>query len=325
MHFDIDVLLPFHNVDRYFFEALDSLSASKNVNIRLILIDDTIAQNFQPKTSSAIFKKIELIRTGGSKGYGEALKYGSQLISSEIVGLSNSDDLISSLRFKKQIPVLEHSDLSITGLQRISPNGKKIGSLVGNIKSSQFHNLFLLLGSYGANASWVMRRTWWDNNVFFDNDECLDWRIALKTFEDTKVDWNPEKLYMYRKHKNQVTDQNNLIQLRMDIVYKAWQSLADKYGLSNNSKENFYIYATPWLKRPIFDLDSAENWKNDLTKLAKSTNKEVHLVVSKILKRRQIFALVNHPQISFLKYRSNYSTISEAPKLIYDYVRSLRK
>ncbi len=119
MSADVDVLLPFHTLDRYFELALDSLAMSQNVNLRLILVDDTPVQNFDPSNLISRYSKIELVRTGGGQGYGVALREGSKFIESQAVALFNSDDLACAARFLNQLFALENADGSITSMQRI--------------------------------------------------------------------------------------------------------------------------------------------------------------------------------------------------------------
>ncbi len=303
---------------------MNSLSNSIGVNLRVILIDDTLEQRFDPIKSRYNFRSIDLIRTGGGKGYGESLRYGTENIQSEIVGLFNSDDLISPARFKKQIPVLDNSELSITGIQRITSTGKITKSLTGEIYSKKYDNIYLLLGAYGANATWVMQKTWWEKNAFMDNHECLDWRIGLKTFQATLIHWNPEKLYFYRKHKNQVTYNKHISDEKMFIVYNQWRLLAESYGLSDNNQAIFNAIAVPWLKNPSVNFNLIQNWIEKFLKIAAFKEPEIFQNAKKLIYRRYLKALAATPQLQAIKDPIFYKALTEVPGFFRDVIYQIR-
>lgn len=321
---EIDVLLPFHKLDTFFDQAVQSVVDSQGVKIRLILIDDSPEQNYTPKILPKDLSGLELVRTGGGLGYGYALKVGSELIQAQAVGLFNSDDLVHPLRFQTQLLTLETNDLSLTGMQRISKNGRKISSLSGEIYSKKYDPLYLLLGSYGANATWVMQSNWWKNNSFFDNQECLDWRIALKSFSATKIHWNPEKLYSYRKHASQVTAKRELFDSRMDCVYDAWKHFAATIGLSNNTETIFNIIATPWLKKKTAIPEEFRNWSSQLLQIAKETEADIYNNFLKLVRRR-FLKLALSPNVSTPeRVRLGSRGVEEIPGLLKDFLLQLR-
>jgi hypothetical protein len=292
LHSNIDVLLPFHRRDSYFQQALISLSRTKSVSIRLILIDDSLQQNIMISDLPCNFHDLELVKTGGNLGYGLALKKGSEFIGSESVGLFNSDDLVDPFRFKKQLETLDSHDLSVTGMYKINQKGAPIAPLTGEIKSKKYDPIYLLLGSYGANATWVMQKTWWLENAFFDSKEALDWRIALRAFPNSKIHWNPEKLYTYRKHPDQVTARKLQSEQCMDIVYEEWKSLCNKLGIHNSSRLVFNCVATPWLYTGHASSKDIIGWTKIFRDIIK--DKDVYRDVTKLLDRRYL----NHARYS---------------------------
>ena len=293
MYSNIDVLLPFHRKDSYFQQALISLSRTKSVSIRLILIDDSLQQNIRISDLPCNFHDLELVKTGGNLGYGLALKKGSEFIESEAVGLFNSDDLVDPFRFKKQLETLDSHDLSITGMCKIDSKGNQIAPLMGEINSKKFDPIYLLLGSYGANATWLMRNLWWGNNSFFDSEECLDWRIALRAFPSSKIHWNPEKLYMYRKHSNQVTSRRFIPDQRMEVVYKEWKDLCNKTGITNSSRLIFNSIAAPWLRTTHAKSKDLMAWCKSFDDIAKEKDREVYRDVNKLIDRRLLNFAMN--------------------------------
>ena len=288
---DIDVLLPFHRVDHYLTSAIESLASSKNIKFNVILIDDRKDKSQKIYQLFRQLPKCELVTTPGGLGYGAALKAGTKLISCESVALFNSDDLVHPLRLRKQIEGLDESDLNFTKIQRITEANKKSPSLMGEIRAPIYDPMYLLLGSYGANASWCMRTDWWFRNAFFDSDECLDWRIALNSFSGSKVGLINEPLYYYRKHSNQVTANKKIDNNLMYVVYESWKKTVSEYSMSTFSFETFQVLATPWLFPKIINLQEILNFKREITELLRHHPKEISFDVQNILRRRFIFAL----------------------------------
>jgi glycosyltransferase involved in cell wall biosynthesis len=288
---DLDVLLPFHRADKYFTEAIESLAASKYLSVNVILIDDRPNKSKDITNVLRVLKNFEVVSTSGGVGYGEALKLGSQLITANSVALHNSDDLVDPHRFFKQVKYLENSDLNITAMQRINKYDRKIYSLSGEIQSSFYDPYFLLLGSYGANASWCMRSDWWRKNVFFDSEECLDWRIAFKTFSDSSLSYTSEKLYFYRKHPNQITTKKEVNFSEMKKVYDAWSNFSALKEIGNYSYETFLIFALPWSKAPHVNLREIRDFSLSLSERIKHADFEAGKDLDTLLRRRYIYAL----------------------------------
>jgi len=301
---DLDILLPFHRVDNYLEEALDSIHESKSVSFNLIAIDDRPDQS---KDISSFFKKFKshtILSTGGGRGYGKALQVGSLALDAPHTALFNSDDLIHPSRFKLQIEKLIDSELSITALKRVKFDGAHSSSLSGVMRSNFYHPIFLLFGAYGANASWCMRKEWWLQNAFFDDLDCLDWRIALSAFPSTKISFISSPLYLYRKHSTQITADRERYRHRLFPVYEKWVQLAKSYSLEANSKPLFDAVATPWL--PGEGLPSSEmiEWTNHVMKFGNHFEPTLQIDLRKIITRRYLFASrnSNHSMFSRVAY-----------------------
>jgi glycosyltransferase involved in cell wall biosynthesis len=285
---DLDVLMPFHRLDNFLVQAVDSIATNKNVNFRLIAIDDRLDQNTKILEIFRDIKKVEIVRTEGGTGYGNALKVGTRVIQAQATALMNSDDIVSPVRFSQQLNLLSNADLSITQIKRIDENNRKIPSWMGRFDSKFYDPIYLLFGSYGADASWCMRTSWWSKNSFFDKEDCLDWRIALKTFDTTKISVADQDLYFYRKHKSQITSKRIHSPEHMSKVYESWRVLASKYGFHNNSKSVFNFFATPWNKKSTLEYQEAALWVNKLNRIEKEIDPNTLANIKKLIYRRFI-------------------------------------
>jgi glycosyltransferase involved in cell wall biosynthesis len=322
---NLDVLLPFHRVDRFFDEAVDSLSLSQGVDFRIICIDDRIdrSENILPILKK--LKHFEVVSTIGGAGYGEALKVGSQILASDTVALFNSDDLVHPLRFRAQLDQLQEFELSLCKMQKIDQRGRRINSLSGDLESHHYASLYLALGSYGANATWCMRREWWDTHAFFDNQECLDWRIALQSFEKTRISYSKNTLYYYRKHPMQVTAEKFVQAAKFFPVYKSWYSFIEKLDLPLLSEDNFRFLAMPWLSPSSCDIEAILEFGREILNKSSANGDDVFRDISGLLRRRYLFILKKsntNSKLSKIKLASK--GVTEIPSLFADVIKQAR-
>ena len=317
----VDVLLPFHIDNLYLHECLSSLESSKGVSIRLLLIDDRKNQPCEIDLKGRVFKDLLYLKTTGGLGYGRSLELGSAFIESDQVALMNSDDIIQPDRFLKQISMLEESELSITKMCRIDSRGRMIPSITGEIRSKTYDPLFLILGAYGANATWCMRREWWAKNAIFDSNECLDWRIALKAFGKSKISYTEEPLYFYRKHSSQVTSNRSISVERMSTVYESWSAFTKSYNLPEVSYSVFNLIATPWNSIDASVEEDFHEFDLYLRKTIRRLEPEIRTSFLEILARRNFFAMRSTKKSGDLKKLISKS-IREIPMIGWDVIHS---
>lgn len=291
MPIDLDVILPFHKFDLYFEQALDSLFNSRGVSLKAILIDDRVDKSKKIHNLLQKYKNYEIVETDGGIGYGKALSLGSKISKSEVLALFNSDDLMHPDRLRKQIEALEKNSINFTKITRIDHRNNARKSLAGELSSQKYSAFFLLLGSYGANASWCMTREWWEKNSFFDSADCLDWRIALKTFDRSLVGYLPEPLYFYRQHPNQSTANNSLSPAEMQVVYQEWLSFMERLNLGLYSYDTFSILAMPWNNRNSVNNQEIFKAREALLGYAKNIESPGFRDAKFLIDRRMIFAL----------------------------------
>ena len=287
----LDVLLPFHRVDKYLFDAIQSVQSSVGINLNLILIDDRVEKS--TKLSALENSNTKLVSNNQNHGYGNALKAGTEFLSADHVALMNSDDLISPTKFMKQMQNIEGNDLVITGIQRINQSGKTIPSLTGGLDDA-YHPIFLALGAYGANATWLVRSDVW-KEFDLENVHCLDWRIALKTFQALQIIYLPEAMYLYRKHSSQ-PNYSLMTDAEINEIFLSWSNFLASYGIQNFNVYTFYFMATPWLRKRIEDLKSVESQVSQMTRFIHTLPSEIQNTFFYLIKRRYSLAL--SPNIS---------------------------
>ena len=317
--YELDVLLPFHNEDIFLNQAISSLARSKALKYNVILIDDRINKT---RDMTRLFRQLpnfQVVKTVGSVGYGNALKLGSQAITSSAVALFNSDDEVHPLRFYKQLRMLDKHCINFTKMKRISTHGNVHNSISGDIYGGKYDPIFLMLGSYGANASWCMRAEWWAENAFFDDDECLDWRIALSSFSKTSVGYIDENLYFYRKHLGQKTANKSLTQKSLNPVYAKWNNLSKELKLGDFSFDTFLLLGAPWNKLDEIGFSDFFKAEKNIKSFAENLDSSVKRDIYRLMRRRCIFALRNKSNLS-IKSQLILKGLLEIPSLAYDFL-----
>ena len=304
----LDVLLPFHRNDVFLSQAIQCFNRSDFKDLNLILIDDRKDDVSEIKQLDELLVRFNLVRTSGEVGYGQALKLASNSITSQYVALMNSDDLFSPGRFRIQLDSIGNSDLSICKMKRINSAGQTSRSLIKDIDIRQFDPIYLLFGAYGANATWLSTAEWWQKEVFFDSHSALDWRIALKTFDSTKIEYVPEDLYSYRRHKRQVTGSQNSFKDE-DLVYSEWNKFSILNFGSNFSLPLFRIMATPWQTPSAFDWNEVSYFMETVQKSRFST--EIKGQLMELIARRLLLALRNQRNLLGMPWNAGVIVIKD--------------
>ena len=282
--YTVDVILPFHRNDSYLRVAINSILASRDVTVRLLLIDDRKDRSVIPDLDPYIIH-----RTGGL-GYAAALNSAVPYLESDFVALMNSDDWSNPSRLIKQISALENSqeNFSICSLIKFK-NSHLRPALLGEFDCQEYDSRVLLLGAYGANATWLARRKTWVTSIYFENSSVSDWLSAMKIFPGLKIISVNEKLYWYRQHTSQIT--KSAIQQSEsfgDLLYEASKIAKKTDTYDENFEMNFRITAAPYsLSTRPSRVDLLASWRY----LEKIDGLDVLGTKNLILRRRFIVAI----------------------------------
>jgi hypothetical protein len=88
----------------------------------------------------------------------------------------------------------------------------------------------LLIGSYGADSTWLIKSEKL-NNFFQYSYRSIDWATAMVNFPLMKVESVTEKLYLYRKHSNQMTSKSDYQLEAFNEIYPLWLKLNNSMNL----------------------------------------------------------------------------------------------
>ena len=244
----ITVLLPFHLDNRKFLDqAVYSVLNSENVLVDLILIDNRIEYKTKISYTDRRIKYLSCSK----KGYAASLNYALKFVSSDWVGLMNSDDLIHKQKFYQQVEELKQSQnhISITNLKRFGLFFNS--SWAGNHPKYSYSPFLLFLGSYGANSTLVFNRRLY-SDISFEEQIHSDWIFGLKNYFNLNISFIPKEFYLYRTHYQQITRDPKLnsedvlpylkfaykAHLDLDLDLDIIRILAMPYVKSSRLKEN---------------------------------------------------------------------------------------
>jgi glycosyltransferase involved in cell wall biosynthesis len=281
----VDVILPFNKIDEYLLPAINSVLASKGVKIRLILVDDRLDTSDPIPAIDA--ESVVILRAHGH-GYGNAISVGLQEVNAEFFALMNADDLVHPNRIEHQIYDLvnTNSDLSIGRVIKFKNSGTIVSQKLGSLQSKKFSPEILLLGAYGADATWCCKssvvKTW-----TISHNPTTDWITALNYFEGTRIIFSKAAIYFYRQHSGQITRTRNYAYNSHRDVYTSWAALCLSLGIPILDEATSMLVASPWAlsSEPTDEqVKTAIKWLNDFEF---STNHRY----SNLVNRRFLFLL----------------------------------
>ena len=319
---DLDILLPIHRVDNYLRLALTSINNSKGISFRLIIIDDRSDKSEKLYPLVKDFDNLEIIKTAGNRGYGFALEAGSASVESKAVALANSDDLIDEYKYLKQMTLLEKNEIVLTNIRRINMAGKPSTSLTGSINCDEYTPSFLLLGSYGADASWCMTTAGWKKYSFFDDKDFLDWRIAMSSFGKSKIGFINEDLYFYRRHPMQISIKNRKVNSVDPSIFRDWEKFARILGMQKISIEMFNFFAIPWAKNTPINFEEAIEFTYSLRDITRNQSIAIQKQIDRLIQRRFLLQLGNENLSLSDRFRVIINNYSGIKSLMLDIVKN---
>jgi len=287
----VDMVLPFHKLDKFLDRAIKSINSSQFINVRLILvneirnIDDVLLDRFIKSLTSYTNIYETIVIEGPRKGYASALNCARNVIKSDFVGILNSDDYLHKKKIITQIRCMQKhkSDLCIGRLVK-KKRGIIYPSLAINLgKNDVYHPSLLLLGAYGANASVLVRKSVWLRYFNFDEEsKSSDWSTALNSYSKLSISYEPKSKYFYRMHSGQITKSKNYEDHFLSI-YPLWSKICTSYGLPPLDYISASLIAVPsnFIYYRDINFHDAADWIKQFKKLNSSDS------AKKILTRRE--------------------------------------
>ena len=286
----VDVLIPYHRVDKFLFQSIDSVLSSIGVQVRIILINDCTGEDDHFVAND---DRIYLTKSGG-QGYKAAIKHGLDHIQSDFIAFQDSDDLTDSNRLIQQIEILVNTEADICNclMIRIDKSGRTAMLQPPDLSNNKNKVLPLLLGSYGANSTWVFKKELLEKKDLFNFDsDSLDWNSALMNFRSLKISTLSKGLYFYRYHDLQMTKSSRYYDVITDQLYPAWNALNKSFNLPILNKANFASVCFP-PANSFWDVDVSA-WAEELLN-SKSIDEKDRRAIKEVLGIRATKKLISN-------------------------------
>jgi glycosyltransferase involved in cell wall biosynthesis len=250
-----------------------------------LLLDDRIdTSDAIPPLPIGIYSVLRTSR----RGYGNAIAEGIENLKGSFFALMNSDDLVHPNKFINQIRDLqrENADLSVGKIIKFNDTGKIISQSLGYLTNSNYNSRVLLLGAYGADATWCGRtekiKSW-----EFSNELAADWITAFTNFPNSKIVYSPNAFYFYRQHKNQITMSQDFKVSSFEKIYKSWNFMNTQQALMSLTEEAAKLIAAPWL----IQKKSKKEEIKDATRWLKEFDHRSNGEFRKLVNRRYVYLL----------------------------------
>lgn len=211
---EVDVLIPFHQIDHNLTQAINSVISSQGVEARIIAVNDT---NSKVQQRNIGLRDTDILVSSKRNGYVGALSTGVAMATAPNVAFLDSDDLYHPTKLRKQLDLLSASgaDLVTCRIAKFSSDASKSvkGYALGDFPEVLTQSELLIFGAYGADSSILINReklqNTWDKHATFP-PHLADYGWLLDTVADLNCQHLGEFLYFYRSHPAQMSRKSNL-------------------------------------------------------------------------------------------------------------------
>jgi glycosyltransferase involved in cell wall biosynthesis len=211
---EVDVLIPFHQIDDYLHQAINSAISSQGVETRIIAVNDT---NSKVKPEDIGLRNTDILVSSKRNGYVGALATGVAIATAPNIAFLDSDDLYHPTKLRKQLDLLSSSgaDLVTCKIAKFSSDPSKLfkGFVLGDFPEVLTQQELLIFGAYGADSSILIKReklqNTWGKHADFP-PHLADYGWLLDTAAYLNCQHLEEFLYFYRSHPTQMSRNSNL-------------------------------------------------------------------------------------------------------------------
>ena len=206
---NVDIILPFHKIDDYLLEAIESVKASKRVQAKIIAVNDS-GMDILPD-QIGLNDSDQLVKSN-SPGYLGALATGVQASKSEYIAFQDSDDFCDVHKLWKQANYLEINQLDLVTCQliRTDKNGRVLSKnpIFGRIPKDYSPSRKLIFGPHGADSTIfgkasVIKDSWAIHSSFAPTFADYGWLLHVQNSK--KLGHCEDAIYYYRSHMGQMS------------------------------------------------------------------------------------------------------------------------
>lgn len=216
----ITVIMSVYNGEKYLHQAISSTLDQTFKNFEFLIIDDGSTDKTAKLMMSYDDSRIKTILNEENIGHAKSLNKGISLAKGEYIARMDQDDVMMRKRLETQVQYLDdNQDIAVVGsnFQTIDEKNNISGKLDWPI--GLMNNLFFIntgkppVGHPGVliRKESIMKVGCYGDKFLYCEDLDLWLRLYLNGYVTNNI---PEYLTRYRIHSNQVTDEQNEIQIK---------------------------------------------------------------------------------------------------------------
>lgn len=254
----LSIIIPSFNGQKFLKDTLDSLNFNKYHNVELILVDDASTDNtfliMKAFKDSFPKKNITILRNKKNLGLARSRRKGIKFAKGQYCIQFDSDDLMYKNTIDIFLKKLEKQryDFIFSDYDYISEKYKYHNKLTNNNECEHyeynnylgFHAPFLYnpisIWRYVVKTS-LAKKVYKNINVFYDFGEDKVFLSTLFTLS-TKIAYIPNKLILYRKRKNSMTDVSKFTNQTVSELIKVEKYVCDLWGGKNKLPAKIHLY-----------------------------------------------------------------------------------
>ena len=239
----ISVIMGVHNGEQYLSEAIESILVQSILNFEFIIVDDgstdntaKVLLNFAKKDN-----RIKIITLENNKGLPNALNVGIRASSGEFIARMDCDDISLPERLKKQLYMIQKSNVDILGTQVVNIN--QSGRIIKAKTFPKENNNIKYQLPYGnciSHPSVMMKKSTLENVGLYNPEykTSQDYELWLRLLPKYRFANLEEPLVQYRKHHKRINSNQNMHIRTYFSVCAALNYFLIKYHLKTISPNN---------------------------------------------------------------------------------------
>lgn len=315
--FEVTVLMPVYNAEKYLSEAIESILNQTFTRFEFLIINDGSTDNSEKIIRKYNDPRIKYIRNEKNIQLISTLNKGIRLAKGKYIIRMDADDISVKNRIEKQVAYMEkHPEVGVCG-SFIQVFGENVKSYISKRpeKDMNIRASLLTRNALGHPNVIIRKSVIISNDIFYNisHYRMEDWGLWVSLMPVCKFHNIQEVLLYYRYVQTSESRQNKKDEKHLNISSEITQKFFTQLGISCNTNESRKI--TSIIKSPyVYKLSKQETYSAYCTLSDKLNKAEIKIegIKSTTIKNIIPFTLRNYPfmrilikDIGLFKYLNN--------------------
>lgn len=315
----ISVVMSVYNGEKYLRESIESILNQTYRNFEFIIINDGSTDSTREIVLSYDDPRICLIDNKENIGLTKSLNKGLRIARGGYIARMDADDISMPNRFESQIDFLNHHrEYAVVGtlLKVINENSKVIFTIEKPIQHTDIRD-FLNRDNCIGHGSAMIRKTCLQSVGFYDEsiEKSQDYDLWLRISQNYKLANIPQYLYMWRNHKENISEKHRNEQKHfVEMIKTRVEGKTEKRKVEHYGEPKFSIL--------MANHNNAEYVAEAIQSVLKQTFQDWELVIvddcSTDDSIRVIETYLKDERIRLLKNRVNRGYVGALKRLVYE-------